>query len=197
MPVGANVIGYSWHVATKDPSRQAHFPSIEKKYGHKMSYWFSVMKDLEGAKYPEQIAFLRENHGFSQAHANALVMYSRGSLSARRFNTPTQFYQSVGKDQAKTMRAIFKAITTKYPKAELVIAWNQPMVKIDGHYVFGASASSKHILISPWSADVIAAFAPKMEDLVVKKKTIGVPNDWEVDTKLILALVKARLAECK
>jgi uncharacterized protein YdhG (YjbR/CyaY superfamily) len=155
------------------------------------------MKDLEGAKYPEQIAFLRENHGFSQAHANALVMYSRGSLSARRFNTPTQFYQSVDKDQAKTMRAIFKAITTKYPQAELVIAWNQPMIKIDGHYVFGASASSKYILISPWSADVIAAFAPKMADLVVKKKTIGVPNDWDVDSKLILALVKARLAECK
>ena len=95
------------------------------------------------------------------------------------------------------MRTIFKAITTKYPKAELVIAWNQPMIKIDGHYVFGASASSKHISISPWSADVIAAFAHKMEDLVVKKKTIGVPNDWDVDTKLILALVKARLAECK
>jgi len=162
-----------------------------------MSYWFKVMKGLEATKYPEQIAFLRENHGFSQAHANALVMYSRGSLTTRRFETPTQFYKSIGKDQAKTMRAIFKAITTKYPKAELVIAWNQPMVRVDGHYVFGASASSKHILISPWSADVIAAFAPKMADLVVKKKTIGVPNDWDVDTKLILALVKARLAERK
>ena len=188
---------YYLPMAPKDPSRQAHFPSIEKKYGHTMSYWFSVMKDLEAAKYPEQIAYLRENHGFSQAHANALVMYSRGSLTTRRFETPTQFYQSIGKDQAKTMRTIFKVITTKYPKAELVIAWNQPMMKIDGHYVFGASASSKHISISPWSADVIAAFAHKMEDLVVKKKTIGVPNDWDVDTKLILAMVKARLAECK
>ena len=197
MPVTTCVIGYSSHVATKDPSREAHFPSIEKKYGHKMSYWFSVMKDLADEKYPAQIAFLRENHGFSQAHANALVMYSRGSLSAHRFETPTQFYKSISKDQAKTMRTIFKAITTKYPKAELVIAWNQPMVKIDGHYVFGASASSKHISISPWSTDVIAAFARKMEDLVVKKKTIGVPNDWDVDTKLILAMVKARLAECK
>ena len=184
-------------MAPKDPSREAHFPSIEKKYGHTMSYWFSVMKDLEGAKYPEQIAFLRENHGFSQAHANALVMYSRGSLTTRRFETPTQFYKSIGKAQAKTMRTIFNVITTKYPKAELVIAWNQPMVKIDGHYVFGASASSKHISISPWSADVIAAFAHKMADLVLTKKTIGVPNDWDVDTKLILALVKARLAECK
>jgi uncharacterized protein YdhG (YjbR/CyaY superfamily) len=95
------------------------------------------------------------------------------------------------------MRTIFKTISIKYPKAELVIAWNQPMMKINGDYVFGATAASKHILISPWSADVIAAFAPKMVDLAVKKKTIGVPNDWDVDTKLILALVKARLAECK
>ena len=188
---------YYLPMAPKDPSREAHFPSIEKKYGHTMSYWFSVMKDLEADKYPEQIAYLRENHGFSQAHANALVMYSRGSLTTRRFETPTQFYQSIGKDQAKTMRTIFKVITTKYPKAELVIAWNQPMVKIDGHYIFGASASSKHISISPWSTDVIAAFAHKMTDLVLTKKTIGVPNDWDVDTKLILALVKARLAECK
>ena len=121
-------------MAPKDPSREAHFPSIEKKYGHKMSYWFSVMKDLADEKYPAQIAYLRENHGFSQTHANALVMYSRGSLSAKRFDTPAQFYKSIGKDQAKTMRAIFKAITTKYPKAELVIAWNQPMVRIDGHH---------------------------------------------------------------
>jgi uncharacterized protein YdhG (YjbR/CyaY superfamily) len=184
-------------VATKDPSREAHFPSIEKKYGHAMSYWFKVMKDLADEKYPAQIAYLRENHGFSQAHANALVMYSRGSLTTRRFDTPAAYYKTIGKDQAKTMRTIFKTITTKYPTAELVIAWNQPMMKISGHYVFGASAASKHILISPWSADVIATFAPKMADLVVKKKTIGVPNDWDVDTKLILALVKARLAECK
>ena len=181
----------------KDPSREAHFPAIEKKYGHRMSYWFAVMKDLEGAKYPEQIAHLRENHGFSQAHANALVMYSRGSLTTRRFETPAAYYKTITKDQATTMRTIFKTISTKYPKAELVIAWNQPMMKINGDYVFGATAASKHILISPWSADVIAAFAPKMADLVVKKKTIGVPNDWDVDTKLILSLVKARLAECK
>lgn len=181
----------------KDPSREAHFPAIEKRYGEKMAYWFKVMARLEGKKYPEQIAHLRENYGFSQAHANALVMYSRGSTSAKRFDTPAAFYKTVTPEQAKTMRAIFKVIITKYPKAELVIAWNQPMLRIDGHYVFGASASTKRILMSPWSADVIADFAPKMSDLVVLKKTIGVPNDWDVDAKLILALVKARLAEVK
>ncbi|CAB4742470.1 unannotated protein [freshwater metagenome] len=181
----------------KDPSREAHFPAIERKYGEKMSYWFKVMKEVEGKKYPEQIAHLRENYGFSQAHANALVMYSRGSISSKRFDTPTAFYKSVTPDQAKTMRKIFKTILDKYPKAELVIAWNQPMIRINENYVFGASASTKRVLMSPWSADVIADFAPKMTDLNVLKKTIGVPNDWDVDTKLILALVKARLAEIK
>jgi len=181
----------------KDPSRESHFPAIEKRYGEKMTYWFKVMAKLEGKKYSEQIAHLRENYGFSQAHANALVMYSRGSTSAKRFDTPTAFYKSVTPEQAKTMRAIFKIIVAKYPKAELVIAWNQPMLRIDGHYVFGASASSKRILMSPWSVEIIADFAPKMADLVVLKKTIGVPNDWEVDAKLILALVKARIAETK
>ena len=84
----------------KDPSREAHFPAIEKKYGEKMAYWFKVMAKLDGKKYPEQIAHLRENYGFSQAHANALVMYSRGSESSRRFNTHADFYKSVTPVQA-------------------------------------------------------------------------------------------------
>jgi hypothetical protein len=73
----------------KDPSREAQFPAIEKRYGEKMAYWFKVMAKLEGRKYAEQVAHLKENYGFSQAHANALVMYSRGSESSQRFTTMT------------------------------------------------------------------------------------------------------------
>ena len=78
----------------KDSSRESHFPAIEKKYGEKMSYWLKVMAKLEGKKYPEQIAHLRENYGFSQAHANALVMYSRGSESSKRYETPAQYFKT-------------------------------------------------------------------------------------------------------
>ena len=63
---------------SKDPSREAHFPLIEKKYGEPMKFWFKVMVSIKDEKYPAQIDHLRENYGFSQAHANALVMYSRG-----------------------------------------------------------------------------------------------------------------------
>ena len=181
----------------KDPSREAHFPAIEKKYGEKMAYWFKVMAQLEGKKYPEQIAHLRENYGFSQAHANALVMYSRGSESSKRFATPAEFYKSVTPVQAKTMKAIFKAITTKYPELELVIAYNQPMVKVDKHYIFGASASTKHVLIAPWDAKVLKEFAPKFKEGNALKKTIQLPNDWGVDAKLIQAMIKASLANLR
>ena len=182
-------------MATKDPSREAHFPAIEKKYGEKMKFWFAVMAKLEGKKYPEQIAHLRENYGFSQAHANALVMYSRGSKSAQRFNTPADYYKSISPTQAKTVRAIMKIIQSKFPKLELVIAWNQPMLRYGSKYVFGISATKGYLLIAPWSSDVLDDLRPKLEGYKVNKKTIQIPSDWQIDTKLLHQMVKATLAE--
>ena len=182
-------------MATKDPSREAHFPAIEKKYGEKMAYWFKVMKEVADQKYPEQIAYLRENYGFSQTHANALVMYSRGSTSARRFDTPAQYFKSIDPAQAKTIKAMIKAITEKHPDLELVIAWNQPMLRKGTFYVFGASVSKNHISIAPWSTEVLDKFRPKLSEYRVTKKMIAVPNDWVVDVKLLQAMAKARLAE--
>ena len=51
------------------------FPSISL-LNEKIAAYFAP-----GAKYPEQIAHLKESNGFSQTHANALVVYSRGSTS--------------------------------------------------------------------------------------------------------------------
>lgn len=184
-------------VATKDPSRESHFPAIEKRYGEKMAYWFKVMKEIKDEKYPVQVAYLRENYGFSQAHANALVMYTRGSTSSKRYETPAQYYKTVDPKQATTMRKIFKVIQTKYPKTELVIAWNQPMLKLGTDYIFGVSAAKNHILMAPWSTDVLDAFRDQLQHLDLKKKTIGIPSDWKVEEKLILAMVKARIAEIK
>jgi uncharacterized protein YdhG (YjbR/CyaY superfamily) len=181
----------------KDPAREAHFPAIEKRYGEKMAYWHKVMKEVKDEKYPQQISHLRENYGFSQAHANALVMYSRGSTTTKRFETPTAYYKTIDPQQATTMRKIFKVIQIKYPKTELVIAWNQPMLKLGNDYIFGATATKKHILMAPWSTDVLATFAQRLKHLDLKKKTIGIPNDWKVEEKLILDMVKARIGETK
>jgi len=182
---------------TDKSDRESYFPAIEKKYGEKMSHWFAIMKELKGQKYPEQIAYLRENYGFSQAHANALVMYSRGSTSSKRFDTPKDYFATLDTKQLKTVKAIFKTITSKYPDLELVIAWNQPMLRSGKDYIFGISAATNHILMAPFSKDVLEKLAPKMKELDVNKKTIGVPNDWVVDEKLLHSIVKARLAEVK
>jgi uncharacterized protein YdhG (YjbR/CyaY superfamily) len=148
---------------------------------------------------PEQIAFLRENYGFSQAHANAVVMYSRGSKSSTRHETPAAYFKSIDPKQAKKVREIIKVITSKFPELELVVAWNQPMLKSGSEYVFGASVATHHILIAPWG-DVLKAFAPKFEKLEgvrVNKKTIAIPNDWEVNVKLLQSIIAARLKEIK
>ena len=178
-----------------NPDRSSYFPAIEKKYGQPMSYWFDQMDQISDRKYPEQIAYLRENHGFSQAHANALVLYSRGSTSAHRVHTLDQYLEPCDDTKRATVRAIFAAITSKYPAMELVIAWNQPMLKLDGQYVFGVSVQTNHILIAPWGKDVLEQFRPRLTDYKVNKKTIQVPVDWQPDTELLRDMAAARIAD--
>lgn len=159
-----------------------------------MSYWFDVMKDIADRKYPEQMAYLQENHGFSRAHANALVLYSRGSTSSKRFGSLAEFLATLDATKEKTVKAILKAVQVRYPKAEVVIAWNQPMVKYRGKYIFGVSVATNHILVAPFNADVIKQFAPRLASYKVNKKTIQVPVDWTVDAKLVQDLAAASYA---
>ena len=175
--------------------RESHFPAIEKRYGKTMKYWFSVIDKISDQKYPEQMKHLRNKFGFSQAHANALVMYSRGSKSAARFSSVSDYYKSLDPKQAKLVKAIFAAIKKKHPKLTLVIAWNQPMLKSGEKYVFGVSTSKNHISIAPWSEKVLKKFTPHFKEYRVNKKTIALPNDWKVDSKLLCDMVKAGVAE--
>ena len=178
-----------------NPDRSSYFPAIEKKYGQPMSYWFDQMDQISDRKYPEQIAYLRENHGFSQAHANALVMYSRGSTSAHRVHTLDGYLEPFDETKRATVRPILAAIMSEYPTMEMVIAWNQPMLKLDGQYVFGVSVLTNHILIAPWGTGVLEQFRPRLTDYKVNKKTIQVPVDWQPDTELLRDMAAARIAD--
>ncbi|MBU6244112.1 MAG: DUF4287 domain-containing protein [Actinomycetales bacterium] len=178
-----------------NPDRASYFPAIEKRYGMPMSAWFAVMDEIKDRKYPEQIAYLRENHGFSQAHANALVLYSRGSTSARRFDSLAEYLAPCTVEQQATVRAIFAAIQRKYRRLELVIAWNQPMLKSGTQYVFGVSVLKNYLLIAPTGPGIIDEFGPRLAGYRVNKKTIQVPSDWKVDARLLQDMVAARLAQ--
>ena len=180
---------------TRDPSRESHFPAIEKKYGQPMLYWHRVMRAVAGRKYDEQMALLMNEHGFTRAHANALVMYSRGSTTTRRFADPEAYFTSLDDMKARTMRAIFEVLRKEFPDLELVIAWNQPMLKRGNCYVFGASAATNHILIAPWDASILATLTPRLLGYEVNKKTVRVPADWKVDEALLRDMVRPHLVD--
>lgn len=173
--------------------RSAYFPAIERKHGQPMSYWFDHMTQVSDKKYAEQIAFLRENHGFSHVHANALVLYSRGSTTSHRFSNFEDFLAPLDPIKQDTIRKIFDVLTAKYPTMKLVIAWNQPMLKYKGVYVFGVSVSKNHITIAPFNAAIIEEFRPRLTDYTVNKKTIRVPVNWKVDKKLLGDMITAQV----
>lgn len=178
-----------------NPERASYFPAIERKYGQPMSYWFDQMGEIADRPYPEQMAFLQENHAFSRAHANALIMYCRGSTSAHRVATVEEYLEPFDEVRRETARAIIAAISSAYPDAQVVIAWNKPMIKIDGRYVFGVAVLTNHLLIAPWSGSVLAEFAPRLAGYKVNKKTIQVPVDWDPDEALLRDMIAACIAE--
>lgn len=184
-------------MAQDKSDRSSYFPKIEAKYGQPMRYWFGLMKEIADRKYPEQIAYLKEEHGFSQAHANALVMYSRGSKSSKRFDNLAGFLEKHDAVKQKTVRKIFKVIQAKYPKLELVIAWNQPMLKQGEQYVFGLSISKNHLTLAPFRAEVLEAMSEELEGYKTNKKTFIVPSDWKVDEQLLLKLIRLTLKQIK
>ena len=168
-------------MADTSGDRSRFFPAIEKKYGEKIQHWISRLQDLETTKYPDQIAYLRENYGFSQAHANALVMYFRGSTTSKRVATPSEYFKSIDPVARKT--------------AKLIIAWNQPMLRQGKAYIIGISVSKNHMTINPFSDDVIKLFKKRLSKYTVNKTTFTVPLDWKVDGVLLRSIAKARLAE--
>ena len=184
-------------MATSSGDRSQFFPAIEKKHGEKIDFWIKKLRALGDVKYQQQIDLLREDYGFSQAHANALVMYVRGSATSKRFTTPAEYFSTLSPVAASAAQDIFRVIMKAYPKLELVMAWNQPMLRNDKGYVFGLSVAKNHITINPFSADALDAFASKLTALGLNKKTFTVPFDWKIDAPLLKGLVKIRLTELK
>lgn len=185
-----------------DGERSQHFSAIEKKHGRPMTHWFGLLTKLDdakgagkdGAKYEAQLALLQE-HGFSRAHANAVVMHHRGSTSSRRHDSVDDLLDSLPTAHAELIRRIFTAITKKHPKLELVVAWNQPMLKTGKDYVIGVSASKSHLTIGPWGDEPMTVFAADLANYETNKKTFKVPLDWKVDAALLDRIVRYRLDE--
>lgn len=179
----------------KSGERSAAFPAIEKKHGKPAAHWLKLLNDLGEAKYAEQMSFLQERHGFSRAHANALVMYSRGSRSSQRFDGPAAYFASIPRKQRALSKKMFDAVRARHPALTFEVAWNQPMLRKEKDIVFAVSSSSAYLLVNLGSKKVLHAFADRLDNFEVNKHTIRVPLDWTVNASLLNALVAARLKE--
>lgn len=175
--------------------RSDYFPKIEAKHGKPVEHWFDQLGMLESDKYPDQVGFLKNQHGFSQAHANAVVMFYRGSTSSRRHSDPDDYFSKLEPAHRDLAKRIFAAISEKYPELELVIAWNQPMLRNEHDYVFGLSASTNHLSINPFTPAALTGLADRLEGYEVLKHTVRIPLDWEVDAQLLWDMVAIRLNE--
>ena len=59
-------------MADKVTGPASYFPSIEKKYGHPISYWMEQLDSVRDAKHMEQVNVLK-GLGMGHGHANAVV----------------------------------------------------------------------------------------------------------------------------
>jgi uncharacterized protein len=182
-------------VSADSGDRARFWPAIETKHGLPMSHWFAVMEELAGQRYPEQVAYLRAEHGFSQAHANALVMYARGSTTSRRVSTLEGYLAGAEPTGAATVRAMFDGLCARHPGAEVEIAWNHPFLVNDGHRLLGVTVLTGHLLLAPWSVEVLEALHPRLAAFTVNKRTIRLPLDWTIDEVLLDDIVAAGLAQ--
>ncbi len=182
-------------MSTASGDRTAQFPLIERRYLQPVAFWLGQLRELGDTNYAAQMAYLQEEHGFTRAHANTLVMYARGSTSTRRFADPEAYFASLTPVQAKTARNILATIERRFPTLDAVIAWNKPMLRRGTDYVFGIAAAADHLLLAPWGDRILEHVAPRLGSLRVNKKTVVVPSDWRIDAKLLTDMVAERLRQ--
>lgn len=182
-------------VQEKSGERSKFFESIESKHGEPVQVWLDRLSDSGETSYPAQIALLRDEHGFSRTHANSVVMWFRGSTTSKRFDGLDTYFESVGMVKSATMRKIFAEIAAIRSGLNVVIAWNQPIVRTATSYVFGLSAAKAHLTVNPFSDAALTAAGQLLTGFVVNKHTFHVPVDWEVNAELVHVLVRTRLAE--
>ncbi len=63
-------------MAEKVTGPASYFPSIEKKYGHPVSYWMEQLDAVRDATHMEQVTYLKDM-GMGHGHANAVVAVYR------------------------------------------------------------------------------------------------------------------------
>lgn len=112
-----------------------------------------------------------------------------------KFENLEDFYKSLPVDQATAIRRFVDYVASAYPQFELVLAWNQPMFRVDNKYILGFMPTKNYINLATVSPDVITGLGESLAGYRHGGRTISLPFDWQIDAAFIARIVELRLAE--
>lgn len=98
---------------------------------------------------------------------------------------PTQF-----KDELNRIREIVK---TELPEVEETLSYGMPAFKYKGKYLLGIAANQKHMSLHP-TPEPIEALKEQLKDFSTSKGTIRFNNEKPLPKKLIVKIIKNRVA---
>lgn len=110
-----------------------------------------------------------------------------------KFANLNEFYESLPEDQRVATKRFVDFVAKKYPKLELVLAWNQPMFKLGKKYLIGFMPTKKHINLLTISDDAIKYLSTEIAEYRHGTRSISLPFDWTIDAKLIGKIIKFQM----
>lgn len=112
-----------------------------------------------------------------------------------KFSSLDEFYEFLPDDQRVGIRRLVDFVSTSYPQLDLVLAWNQPMFKIDGSYLIGFMPTQKHINLLTVTDTAITALASELAGFRHGTRSISLPFDWSIDAQFINRVLTLRSNE--
>ena len=110
--------------------------------------------------------------------------------------TVAQYLAAIRDDEKRAaLEKLRKTIHAAAPRAEEVISYGIPTIKVDGRGVVAFGAWAKHLALYPMSYAVIRANAKELARFEVAKGTIRFTSERPLPTTLVRKIVKARIAE--
>ncbi len=112
-----------------------------------------------------------------------------------KYDSIADYFASLPADQSQHITSLVNFVAQSYPQLELVIAWNQPMFKLDGKYLLGFMPTKKHTNLLTVSDTAITQLAPELATFKHGTRSISLPFDWVIDPGLIERVVQLRTQE--
>lgn len=112
-----------------------------------------------------------------------------------KYDSIADYFASLPEDQSRHIQSLVDFVTQHYPQLELVIAWNQPMFKLNGKYVIGFMPTKKHTNLLTVTDTAITTLEPELSAFKHGTRSISLPFDWVIDSALIGRVITLRAEE--